>query len=123
MNKKGYTMIELLILIIGMGIVTAIVLATTSYSLKDHSDEYYDQKVHAILRQAESYAKTLDNLKEEKNLVITVNDLVESGYYVADSKDNKVSDPRNSKANLNAYKIKITYEDDGKIKASMIEED
>ena len=123
MKKNGYTMVELLVVIFIMGVATIITLSATSYAFKDHTDEYYDQKISGILHQAESYAKTLKNLEEEKNIVITVNDLVESGYYMADTDDNKVTDPRNSKANLNAYKIKLTYDESGKIKASMIEED
>ena len=56
------------------------------------------------------------------NFVITVEDLVRNGYYVADDSDGNVVDPRNSKNNLNGLKIKLTYSN-GKINADVIEEE
>lgn len=122
MKKNGYTMIELLVVIVVLGVITAITLSTTSYAFKDHSEEYYEQKTNGILRQAESYGKTLDELKEDGYLVITLNDLIDAGYYTADDGKGNVVDPRNSKASLNGLKIKLIYKDDGEIKASLIED-
>ena len=47
---------------------------------------------------------------------------MENGYYVADDKEGNVTDPRNSKSNLNGLKIKLSYQDDGTIEAEVIEE-
>lgn len=123
MKKNGYTMIELLVVIVAMGLVTLVTLSATSYAFKDHSGEFYDEKVNGILHQAESYGKTLNTLKEDGNMVITVNDLVKNGYYVGDDEEGNVVDPRNSKANLNGLKIKLTYKEDGTIKASIINDE
>lgn len=122
MEKNGYTTKELLVVIIVLGLFTIGILSSTSYAYKDRSEDYYKETVNLIEKQAVLYGKTLTSLKEEGNLVITLNDLVENGYYVADDKEGNVTDPRNSKSNLNGLKIKMSYQDDGTIEAEVIEE-
>ena len=112
---------ELLIVIIVLGVFTVTMLSTTSYAYKDNSEDYYEQVVNVIEKQAVLYGNTLDVLKKEGNFVITVEDLVSNGYYVADDSEGRVVDPRNSKHDLNGLKIKLTYEN-GKVKAEAIEE-
>lgn len=113
---------ELLIVVIVMGLFTITMLSTTSYAYKDNSDDYYEQVVNVIEKQAVLYGDTLDALKNDGNFVITVEDLVSNGYYVADDAEGNVVDPRNSKHNLNGLKIKLTYEN-GNVKAKVIEEE
>lgn len=121
--KNGYTTKELLIVIIFLGIFTLAMIGGTSNAYKDSSDEYYEQIVKIAEKEAALYGETLSNLAEEGNLVITLDDLVEAGYYVGDDKDGNVIDPRNSKHTLNGLKIKLIYENDGTIKAKVIEEE
>lgn len=121
MKKNGYTIPELLIVIGVLGLVVIITLATTSYAFKDHSKEYYETKMNGIERMAVLYGENSETLKEEKNMVITVNDLVKEGYLHGDS-DGKIADPRNSKSSLNGVKIKISINDQGKVEATVIEE-
>ena len=123
MKKNGYTITEMLVVIIVLGIFTIGLIGFTSYAYKDKSSDYYEEKVLLIEKQAAIYGATLNNLKEEGNLIITVKDLVDNGYYVADKENGDVIDPRNSKATLNGLKIKLTYNEDGTIKADVIEED
>ena len=123
MKKNGYTTKELLVVIIVLGVFTLGILGTTSNAYKDHSEEYYEQTINIVEKQAELYGATLTNLKEEGSLVITLSDLVNKGYYVADDSDGNVIDPRNSKNTLNGLKIKLIYEKDGVILAKVIEED
>lgn len=123
MKKNGYTALEMLVVIVVLGVFTIGILSTTSYAYQDKSGIYYQEIEHVIEKQALIYARTLNNLKEEGNLVITLNDLVSAGYYVADDNEGNVIDPRNSKATLNGLKIKLTYEAEGKITASVIEDD
>ncbi len=121
MEHNGFTK-ELLIVIIVLGVFTITMLSTTSYAYKDSSSDYYEQVVNVIEKQAVLYGDTLDTLKQDGNFVITVEDLVTNGYYVADDKEGNVVDPRNSKHNLNGLKIKLTYENN-KVKAKVIEEE
>lgn len=123
MKKNGYTALEMLVVIVVLGVFTIGILSATSYAYQDRSGVYYKEIEHLIEKQAVIYAETLNNLKDEGNLVITLNDLVSSGYYVADDSDGNVIDPRNSKATLNGLKIKLTYEAEGKIVAKVIEDE
>lgn len=123
MKKNGYTALEMLVVIIVLGVFTIGILSATSYAYQDRSVGYYEEIEHVIEKQAKLYGTTLNNLKEEGNLVITLNDLVNAGYYVADDNEGNVIDPRNSKSTLNGLKIKITYENDGNISAKVIEDE
>ena len=122
MNNKGYTTKQLLIVIIGLGIFTLGLFGATSYAYKDNSEEYYKEKVNLMEKQAVLYASTLESLKEDNNTVITLDEMVEAGYYIADNDDGDVIDPRNTKATLNKTKIKISYEN-GEYKAKVIEDE
>ncbi len=122
MKKNGYTTLEILSVIGVLGIFTIVILSTTSYAYKDRSGIYFNQIEEMAETQAELYGKTLKNLEEEGSLVITLGDLVEKGYYVADDVDGNVVDPRNSKNTLNGLKIKLIYKEDGSINADVIEE-
>ncbi len=122
-EKNGYTTLQMLIVIGVLGIVTLALIGTTSYAYKDKSNDYYDEKVHLIIKQAELYGATSETLKNEGNLNITVNDLVKAGYFVPDDKEGNIIDPRNSKANLNGLRINLIYNDDGTVNANVIEEE
>jgi hypothetical protein len=121
MERSGFTK-ELLIVIIVLGVFTITMLSTTSYAYKDNTGDYYQQVINVIEKQAVLYGGTLENLRNEGNFVITVEDLITNGYYVADDSEGNVVDPRNSKHYLNGLKIKLTY-NSGKIKAKVIEEE
>ena len=123
MKKNGYTVTEMLIVIIVLGVFTLGLIGATSYAFRDKSNDYFEEKVLLIEKQASLYGGTLNNLKEEGNLIITVKDLVDNGYFVADKSNGDVTDPRNSKATLNGLKIKLSYNDDGTVSAKVIEED
>ena len=120
--KNNNTMVEIFSVIVILGIFTIAMLSFTSYAYTDNSDSYYDETIHLIERQAVEYGKELQSLKDEGYLVITLSDLVEADYYIADDNDGNVFDPRNKKVKLNGLKIKLTY-DEGNVKANIIEED
>ena len=120
MNNRGYTGKELLIVIMVMGVLTMGIIGLTSNAYKDKTDDYYDELVHSMEKQAALYGNTLDSLKEEGHLMITLDDVIDGGYFVADS-DGNVVDPRNKNSNLNSTKIKLTYKND-KVTAEVIEE-
>ena len=123
MNRKGYTIVELIIVMIIFGIITAITIGTTSYAFKDNSDEFYKVRVSNIESNAKRYAMTLEELKTDGSMVITVNDLVNEGYISPDNDKGDVIDPRNSKATLNNVKIKLTYNEKDGYKATIIKEE
>ena len=122
MKKNGYTITELLVVFSVLGIIVIATLVTTSYAFKDNSEDYYETKIHGIEKVAVIYGQKSEALKNEKNLVITVNDLVKEGYVHADGEDGKVTDPRNSKGSLNSLKIKLTMNDKEEVEAQVIKE-
>lgn len=123
MKKNGYAIPELLILIVALGLVVIGVVTMTSNAFKDNSEELYNDKVYLIEHQAVEYGKTLNNLAQEGSLIITLDDLINNGYYITDDDSNNVVDPRNSKASLNGLKIKLVYNGENDIKATVLKED
>ncbi len=121
--KRGYTVIELLVLIIVLGVITAITIGTTSYAFADHSEEYYKVKIANIESNAKRYAMSIEQLKTDKTMIITVKDLVKKGYISKDNSEGDIIDPRNSKATLNNMKIKISYDEEKGYDAVIIEEE
>ena len=111
MNKKGYTVIELIVVIAIFGLITAITIGATSYAFKDNTEEYYKSKISDIESNARRYGSTLEELKTENSKVITVKELVDAGYLSPDNDKGDIIDPRNQKSTLNSLKIKITYEE------------
>ena len=72
MNNKGYTVIELIIVMIVFGIITAITIGATSNAFKDDTDTYYKVKVKDIEANAKRYGMTLEEVKTEGSKVVTV---------------------------------------------------
>lgn len=121
MKKNGYSIVELLIVIIVLGVATLGFIFATSNAFKDTSEETYEEVTYLILRQAEEYGKNSPSLAVDGSQIITVRDLIENDYFIPNSADGNVVDPRNSKATLNGLKIKLVKEGE-EVKASLIEE-
>lgn len=109
MKKNGYTIIELLIVIVVLGVITAVILTKTSYAFKDNKQEYYEQKISLALRQAETYAPNIENIKTTET-VIMISELIEKGYLAGDADGNYI-DPRNNE-DISNLKIRITYNEE-----------
>lgn len=122
MKKNGYTAMELLVVIAALGIATIIILFSTSSAFKDDSTTLYEEKKYLIEHQAEKYGQTLTNLESEGTLIILLDDVIKGGYYIPDTSDGKVVDPRNKNNTLNGLKIKLAY-NEGNIIASVIDDE
>ncbi len=111
MKKNGYTLIELLALIIGLGVVALISLKSASYAFVDNTEELYHENIVSILECAKQYGSdNLETLKEEKELIVTVNELIEKNYIGSDENGNYV-DVRDENETLNNVKIAIAYDE------------
>ncbi len=100
MQDKGYTIPELIIVIIVVGIFSIVAINKASYAFVD-TDTIGEQTEHLILiKSASTYANTIkEELKNEPIRYILGSDLVNAGYLV---------DDENTYANV---KIKINYND------------
>lgn len=108
MKKNGYSAAEMLVVIAVLGVITLLVLVNTSSAFKDNSEDLYEETTHIILKQAEEYGSTLTELTDGDYKIISLNEMVKAGYYVADDDKGNVQDPRKLNSNLNDLKIKIT---------------
>ena len=109
LNKKGYTLVELLILLGTVSIISLVVIVKTSYAFKeiDNSDKIAKQDKLLIKKASSSYKNTIiDRIKEEKVVYVTGEDIIKSGLLM----DQPEYKALKVKYTYNEEKDKITYE-------------
>ena len=109
LNKKGYTMSELLILLGVVSLVSLVAIIKTSYAFKEIDNTKYiekqDKKV--VNKAAELYSKHIaDRIKEEKVVYLTAEDLIKD-HFLCDADEYKTL---KFKFTYNEEKDKIDYE-------------
>ena len=95
-NKKGFTIVELLAVLVVLAVVITIATLSISRILKKNKEKALSAKEEIILKQAKQYAQDKEEMFENANkrygnyacFVITVNDLITNGYL--DSKDKAI---------------------------------
>ncbi len=107
--KNGYTVPELLVLIIVIGFFAVLAISKGSYAFEDEQAITAENNKLILVKGAILYGESIkESLKKEKTQYISSNDLVEAGYLIQD--DDVV------------YTIKITYdEENDKIDAEVVE--
>ena len=110
MKKIGYTLVELLILVIVMGVAAFFTIRSVSYALVDNTNELYNDSIHLILESAKAYGN--DNLEalKESSMVVTVQDLIDKSYLGCEE-DGSFKDVRTKGATLNDLKVAIIYDE------------
>jgi prepilin-type N-terminal cleavage/methylation domain-containing protein len=119
MNKKGFTFVELLAVIVLIGIIIGISIPTIRYADRKFHEKAYKTKIELIKNAAQEYG---DDNKEViiyatggstytdpasgasyPSITITVEDLLNNGYITKDNdiKDEDILDPRNKSSMLN----------------------
>ena len=106
-NKKGFTLIELLCVIAILAVVTTIASASVINLSNSSKENLYCAKLEMIESAAKSYSVgymyELNNSTNfydgYKSLVITINDLVESGNLSPDKNDNVINPMNNESIN------------------------
>ena len=115
-NNKGYTSLDIIIIVVVLGISALILIPRISLAFKDESEEIYQDQINLYLKQAKKYGEdNIDKIKENENSIVkSVEELIDEKYIGSDI----YSDGNN---NLKNMKIQITYnEEDGTIKAEYI---
>lgn len=113
MNNKGYTTVELLIVI---GIFSVFYFASAIIVSKNFKGNYinelYDQKIAAIETQAAIYGENKEDFfKEDDSVYMTISELALENVIVS-NEEGVVTDPRNSEKSLGDLRVKISKEDD-----------
>ena len=87
LNKKGYTIPELLILLGVVSIVSLVVIVKTSYAFKeiDNTKAIEKQDKKYVDKCAELYSKKIaDRIKQEKVVYLTADDLIKDNFLFND---------------------------------------
>ena len=123
MNNKGFTLVEILAVVVLLGIIIIIVAPNISKSNDNTKKKLLDNKINQIKKVAVTYGQ--DNKNEFENectidgnkydcIEIKVSNLIENNYINAES-DNNIINPYNNKK-LNNCIIQV-YKKYGKIYA------
>jgi len=93
MNKKGFTLVELLAVIIILAAILVIILPSVSRTLKKSKNTIYDIQINDILKSTYDYSLKKVKLLPDSNkkTYITLNELKKSGFIESDIKDPKTN--------------------------------
>ena len=83
LNKKGYTLVELLVLLGAVSLIALVVILKISYAFKeiDNTDEIAKQEKQLLNLIAKNYKTTIeDRIKDEKVVYVTCSDIIKSGF-------------------------------------------
>ena len=105
MNKKGFTLVELMAIIIVLGIISLIVIPTVNDTLTKQKEKLYEKQVDTIEKAAESWASAnTDKLPEEdESICVELSELISSGFI----QNGDIKDPRSNE--LMDGCVNITY--------------
>lgn len=121
MNKKGFTLVELLAIIVVMGIVAVLVAPNIIKSFKKSKEKSYDILIKNIETAGENYYLECENgdLSDSRkygnlacsisnnNTSVTLENLLNLGILKSSDNNDKVINPKNSK-NISNCSITIT---------------
>ena len=86
----------------------------------DEGTMLLDGKLNSLSKMAQIYGENnLDLFNEDNTIYVTVSDLVDKGYILADDDKGNVKDPTSDVKVLNELKIRITLED-GKVTTKVL---
>ncbi len=88
--KKGFTLVELIAVLVILSVIALIVTPNIMVSVKEYQRQVYETELQAIKDSAKNWAA--DNISElptdnEFSLVVTINDLINNGYYDSEVRD------------------------------------
>ena len=102
--KKGFTLVELLAVIVIVGIISSITFVVVDKTIKDNREKLYEVQLDLIYDGAESWV--IDNisiLKDNTPYCIQLNELQNSGYV-----EKGIINPKTDSQFSGDLKIKIT---------------
>ena len=111
MKNKGFTLVEILVVIIFLSLIATLVVSNVSSTAKKVNSKTYDTKVDMIKKAASIYAQ--DNRKSiTSTTTIYVKDLINAGYLKSDNSSssctsNCILNPKNPGSYLDNCTISI----------------
>lgn len=109
--KKGFTLVELLAVIVILGIIAIIAVPTIFNLITDSREKLYDEQVFQIENAAKKWAVeniSDDGTNNENHFVtdVSINDLIDTGFL----ENREIVDPRDN-STMNGC-VKINYSKD-----------
>ena len=99
MNKKGFTLTELLAVITILAIILLIVFPVTKNAINKSRENAYEVQVNQIVEQTHRWAADNNNLlpdiDSKQTYYVTLSELINGGY-IKNSEDGKLYDPRDN---------------------------
>ena len=116
-NKNGFTMIELLAVLVVLAVITAITVPVINNALKSSRESSYDRQLNTIIDGAKSYvAKNIGNLPSSgESKTITLRDLKDEGFVAED-----ITNPETKKLFADTMEIEISN-NNGDIEYTIVE--
>ena len=116
-NKNGFTMIELLAVLVVLAVITAITVPVINNALKSSRESSYDRQLNTIIDGAKSYgAKNIGNLPSSgESKTITLRDLKDEGFVAED-----ITNPETKKLLADTMEIEISN-NNGDIEYTIVE--
>ena len=116
-NKNGFTMVELLAVLVVLAVITAITMPVITSTLKESRESSYDRQLDVIIDGAKSYgAKNIGNLPSiGSSKTITLRDLKDEGFVEED-----ITNPETKKLFADTMEIRISN-NNGDIEYTIVE--
>ena len=98
LNKKGFTLVELLVVIVILGVIMSIAIPSITSSIERSKDKQKTQIIKLIVSAGELYVDKHKNTVQQGKS-ITLDDLIEDGLITKE----EMKDPFNEKRTLCGY--------------------
>lgn len=96
MNKKGFTLVELLAVIILLGLLTFVIYPSVTGIMKEGKEKAYQQQLsnlkESAVRYVSDHTDIIDEIETNGSYKINVNILITEGY-VKRTSDGKIYNP------------------------------
>lgn len=100
MQNRGYTIPELIVVAVVLGLFSIITINKASYAFVDTNEISETTEEMVLVKSASAYGNSIkETLKQDKTIYISASDLVSAGYLVDDEEYKNM-------------KIKIEYKED-----------
>ncbi len=116
MNKKGFTMVELLAVIVILAVLLGVTTVSVFSIRKNQEEENYKNTISSILTGAKAFTAEYPSRKSQKNaegkIIITVQELIDGEYIDFDKENEKTKDLLGENIEIkqcDLYPMKVQY--------------
>lgn len=111
--KKGFTLIELMGVLVIIGLLSLIIIPVTTNIIKEQKEETYNMQIKSLILAAKNYGS--DNLfylpqTEDEYIYVTIKELRKGGYLDATTISSSSNQPLSECARIKITRKGQTYE-------------